>query len=103
MIKVSMLFPGGEDETFDMDYYISRHIPLIRKLMKGEVKEAAVEKGLAGGAPGSMPPYLAVASFCFESVEAFSNIFEPNAPEIMADLENFTTSKPLLQISQVMM
>lgn len=101
MIKVSMLFPGGEDETFDMDYYLNKHLPRVRKLLKGALKQISVEKGIGGGAPGSMPPYLAVTGFCFQSMDAFSNSFEPNAGEILSDISRFTTSKPLLQISEV--
>lgn len=101
MIKVSIFFPGGEDELFDMEYYMTRHVPLVKKLLGTSLKQLTVEKGIAGGAPGSMAPYLAVAGLYFETIEAFQNSFESSAGEIMQDLPNFTESSPLLQISEV--
>lgn len=103
MIKLSILFPGGEDDLFDMDYYMTRHIPLVEKLLSKSLKRLTVEKGIAGGAPGSMAPYLAVAGLYFETMEAVRNSFEPCAGQIMEDLANFTDSRPLLQVSEVIM
>jgi hypothetical protein len=30
MIKVSVLYPDGPGATFDMGYYLNRHIPMVR-------------------------------------------------------------------------
>ncbi len=30
MIKVSVLYPGGEEIKFDMAYYCEKHIPLVK-------------------------------------------------------------------------
>ena len=29
MFKVTILYPNGEDKTFDMDYYEKKHIPMV--------------------------------------------------------------------------
>jgi hypothetical protein len=29
MFKVSILYPNGEDKTFDMDYYVQKHMPMV--------------------------------------------------------------------------
>ena len=31
MIKVSVLYPGGTGSTFNMDYRLNRHIPMVRE------------------------------------------------------------------------
>ncbi len=54
MIKVSVLYANGEGKTFDMDYYPNKYIPLVGGLLGDTVKGASIEKGLAGGAPGSV-------------------------------------------------
>ena len=101
-IKVSLLYPDGEGKTFDMDYYCNKHIPLVAKLLGDTVIGASVEKGLAGGAPGSTATYQAMGNLYFESVEAFQSSFGPNANQIMEDIPNYTNIEPVIQISEVM-
>lgn len=102
MTKVSVLYPNGEGKNFDMDYYCNTHIPLVGKLLGDALKSATVEKGLAGGAPGSNAPFAGMGNMYFDSVEDFGNAFGPNAEEIMGDLPNFTNIEPIIQISEVM-
>ncbi len=102
-IKVSVFYPGGEDIYFDMDYYNNHHIVMVRELLGDALKESSVERGISGGAPGSVPPYAAVSGLYFESIDAFESSFGSNAAEIMADVSMFTNSKALIQISEVIL
>ncbi len=101
MIKVSVLYPGGEGKNFDMNYYCNQHVALVGKLLGDSVKAATVEKGLGGGAPGSEATYVAMGNLYFESMDSFQNNFGPNAAEILGDLPNFTNIEPVVQISEV--
>jgi uncharacterized protein (TIGR02118 family) len=101
-IKVSVLYPGGEGKTFDMDYYCNKHVPMIAGLLGDAVVGATVEKGLGGGAPESPATYAAMGNLYFNSMEDFENSFGPNAEKIMGDLPNFTNSEPTIQVSEVM-
>lgn len=60
-----------------------------------------VDRGLAGGAPGAPPAYVAMCHIYADCVEAFQAGFGPNAGEIMADIPNDTDLAPVLQISEV--
>jgi len=102
MCKVSVSYPNGENKTFDMDYYCNTHLPLVSKLLGDSIKGSSVEKGLAGGAPGSPAPYAGVGILYFDSVEDFGNSFGPHAEEIMGDLPNFTNMEPIIQVSEVL-
>lgn len=102
MIKLSVMYPKGEGKTFDMNYYLNTHIPLVAKLLGDAIKGATVEEGIAGGAPNSPATFSAMGNIYFESMESFQNSFGPNAPEILADLPNFTNTEPTVQISKVM-
>ena len=53
MIKVSVFYPQKAGAKFDMDYYCDSHMPLLQSTLKPAMKGMAVDKGLAGGAPGS--------------------------------------------------
>jgi uncharacterized protein (TIGR02118 family) len=102
MIKVSVLYPNGADKTFNMDYYCNTHVPMVASLLGDAVKGATVEKGLAGGAPGSEASYAAMGNLYFDSLASFESHFGPHAPAIMGDVPNFTNIEPVIQISEVM-
>lgn len=101
MIKVSVMYPNGEDSTFKMAYYLITHIPLVRQKLGAALKGAAVEQGLAGATPGSPAPYFAMGHLLFESIEAFQTSFGPHAQAILDDVPNFTNTQPVIQISEV--
>ena len=102
MIKLSVMYPQGEDKTFDMDYYCSKHIPLVGGLLGDAVKGATVEKGLGGAAPGSSASFEAMGNLYFDSMESYQNSFGPHAATIMKDLPNFTNIEPVVQVSEVL-
>lgn len=68
MIKVSVLYPHKGDGKFDMDYYLTKHMPLVRQMLGASLKGVSVEQGLAGGAPNSPAPFVALCQLQFDSV-----------------------------------
>jgi len=103
MIKVSVLYPAGQNTKFDMDYYCKSHMPMVREKLGAACKNTAVEQGLGGGEPGSPPTYTAMGHLYFDSVGEFQAAFAPHAKEIMADIPNYTNIQPVLQVSEVKM
>jgi uncharacterized protein (TIGR02118 family) len=101
MIKVSVLYPSGKGNTFNMDYYLATHIPLVRQLSGAALKRVEVEQGIGGVVPGSAPAYLAMGHLFFESVAAYQAAFAPNAAVITGDIPNYTNTQPTIQISEV--
>ena len=51
--------------------------------------------------PGSPAPNAAIASFTFDSVEAFTAAVMPHYAELQADIPNYTDIEPIVQISEV--
>jgi uncharacterized protein (TIGR02118 family) len=100
MIKVSVFYPNSAGATFDMAYYTSKHLPMLQKKVPS-CKGIAAEKGVAGATPGSQPTYIAIAHLLFDSVESFESGFGPHAPEILADVPNYTNTRPVIQISEI--
>ena len=101
MIKVSVLYPFTPGARFNHDYYRDTHMPLVKARMGDACHHYTVDKGLAGGAPGSDPVYVGMCHIFCESVETFQAGFGPHAAEIMADIPNYTDLSPVLQISEV--
>jgi uncharacterized protein (TIGR02118 family) len=101
VIKVSVLYANGPNVRFDHAYYRDRHMPLLAARMGESCKRYTVEKGLAGGAPGSQPPFVALCHIYCDSLASFQAGFGPHAAEIMGDIANYTDVTPVLQISEV--
>jgi len=101
MIRVSVFYPRKEGARFDWAYYLDKHMPMVNRKFGSAAKGVSVEQGVSGGPPGSQPPFVAMANFTFDSVEAFQAAFAPHASEIMADISNYTSIEPIIQISDV--
>jgi uncharacterized protein (TIGR02118 family) len=101
MIKVSVMYPSTPGARFDHQYYRDKHMPLVKTRMGAHCSYYTVDRGLAGGAPGTPAPYVAMCHIFCESVEAFQAGFGPHAKEIMDDIPNYTDRAPVVQISEV--
>jgi len=101
VIIVSVLYPTGPGSRFDMDYYLRSHIPMVQQRLGAALRRVAVEQGLAGGGSGEPPPFLAAGHLHFDSLEAFQKAFAPHAGPILADVPNYTSAQPVIQISEV--
>ncbi len=101
MIRVSVMYPRTEGASFDMDYYVNKHMPMVAERCGDALKGMTVLEGLAGIAPGEPPTYVCVGSLNFDSIEAFQGAFGPHAGEIMGDIPNYTSIAPVVQISDV--
>ncbi len=101
MIKVSVIYPNDEGSTFDMDYYIDKHVPLCQQLLGEALLKVEVDEGISGAAPDSRPPFVAAVHMYFESTTAFYEAFGPHGAAIRKDVPNYTSIKPLTQIAKV--
>lgn len=101
MIKVTILYPNGEGKKFDIDYYASKHMPLVASLLGDSLKFFEIDKGLGGRTPADPIPYLAIGYLYFDRLSAFQNSFGPHAEKIRADIPNYTNIQPVVQISEI--
>ena len=101
VITVSVLYPNTAGCKFDMEYYLTRHMPMVQQKLGPACKRMAVEQGIAGGAPGAPATYVAMGHLYFDSTDAFQATFAPNAQSILADIPNYTNTQPTIQVSEV--
>jgi len=101
MIKVSVMYANTPGVRFDHAYYRDRHMPLVQARMRDACKRYTIDKGLAGGMPGTAAAYVAMCHIYCDSVASFQAGFGPHAAEIMADIPNYTDVSPVVQISEV--
>ena len=101
MIKFSVLYPNKPGARFDHDYYRDKHMPMVKERMGNHLASYAIERGVAGAAPGQPPTYVAIGHLVCESVDAFQAGFGPHAKEILGDVANYTDIAPVAQISEI--
>jgi uncharacterized protein (TIGR02118 family) len=101
MIKVSVMYPNMPGARFDHEYYRDKHMPLLKARLGEACKYYTVDKGLAGGAPGTPATYIGMCHIFCDSVEEFQRAFGPHAKEILGDIANYTDLSPVMQISEV--
>lgn len=66
MIKVSVLYPAGDDANFDMDYYLAKHMPMVQETLGAACKSYSVDSGISGGEPGSVASFVAAGHLFFD-------------------------------------
>ena len=96
-MKITVLYPNKEGTRFDVPYYRDRHMKLVReRLTPLGLRGTAIDKGLAGGAPGQPPPYHCAGHLLFDSLEAIrafagedyeAAVVPPRARAVLARLD----------------
>jgi len=98
---VSVLYKVDTGGKFDLDYYLAKHIPLVRTLWgPAGLNSVQVLKGsgIAGGGPAAFS-YIALLDFA--SMAAFEAAAQKHGAEILGDIPNFTDASPAIQFNEV--
>ena len=101
LIKVSIMYPFAEGKTFNMEYYETRHMPMVAGFLGPNLVKYTIEKGLASGIPNQPLPYAAIGSFYVKSLDDYHAAIGPNLAAIRADFANYTGVAPLIFVSEV--
>jgi uncharacterized protein (TIGR02118 family) len=95
------MYPADAQTTFDIDYYLNKHIPLVKERWSAHgLKSAQVLRGTSK-ADGSAPDYQMMAFLTFGSIEDFKGAGKAHGREIFADIANFTNAKASVQINDI--
>ena len=100
MIKVNVMYPYAEGARFDHAYYRDRHMPMVKARLGSACAYYTVDKGLAGGAAGAPPAFVAMCAFVCDSLEAYQAAIQAHRAEIHGDIANYTDITPVLQVSE---
>jgi len=102
MFVISVLYPLTPGTTFNMDYYVNSHLPLVNRLFEpmGQ-REARVFKGVSNGVEGT-PTFGVIAELFFDDMESLMAALVAHGAETQADIPNFTDSIPVVQVSEML-
>lgn len=101
LIKVSVMYPYAEGKTFDMEYYETKHMPMVAGYLGENLVKYTIEKGLASGIPNTPLPFMAIGSFYVKSLSDYQAAIAPNRDAIRKDFANYTNITPTILVSEV--
>ena len=97
---ITVLYPNQQGVRFDFDYYRRKHAALILRLYGKAIARYELRRGIAGP-DGGKPPYVATINFWIADQQAFDAAQARHAPELIADVPNFTNTHPVIQIDEL--
>jgi len=102
MIKVSVMYPNEPGTRFDVDYYKTTHMALVKRLLEpAGLQGVGVDRGLSGVGPDDPPPYHCIGHLFFETADAYRQAMQQHGPALRDDIPNFTDATPVRMISEV--
>jgi len=95
---ITVLYENVEDATFDLDYYMAKHMPLMAEKFKPfGIKGGRVLKAV--GAPfGAKPMYNINAMLEFASGDQFLAAVAAESGPVFGDVPNFSNKSPVVVI-----
>lgn len=101
LIKVSVMYPFAEGNTFNMEYYETKHMPMVAGYLGSNLVKYTIEKGVASGIPNQPLSYMAIGTFYVKNLSDYQAAITPNRDAIRADFPNYTNVAPVILISEV--
>jgi len=101
LIKVSIMYPFADGKTFDMEYYETKHMPMVAGFLGSNLVKYTIEKGVASSIPNQPLPYMAIGTFYVKSLDDYQAAIGPNRDAIRADFVNYTNVVPIILVSEV--
>ena len=99
-VVASVLYPAKVEGTdtpnnFNMEYYLSHHMPLVKKNWTPLGLKSAIVVGHDPAASG----FVAECVLVFENAEQMAAIMQDT--EVHGDTPNYTQAKPIIKVGQV--
>ncbi|CAL1518587.1 EthD family reductase [Chitinophaga sp. MM2321] len=101
LIKISIMYPYAEGKTFNMEYYETKHMPMVASFLGSNLVKYTIEKGLSSGIPKQPLPFMAIGTFYVKSLSEYQAAVAPNRDAIRADFVNYTNVIPIILVSEV--
>ena len=99
MFKIEVLYPNGEEKTFDMDYYEKTYMPMIAGLLGKNLKLYEIDKGIYGRTPSDKVPFVVISYFYCYDVTDYNKEIVQTRDAIISDIKKYINIKSVIQIS----
>lgn len=94
MITILVIYDGSWERTFDRNYYVEKHLPLVRETWSSLGMQSTVALF-----PASDEGIVAMAACTFQDEAAVKKaLTAPESARIMSDIPNYTDIQPRLVV-----
>ena len=94
MISVHILYPRTDDSTFDMDYYVGSHMPMLANALGDSCQSWGATTCMGGD-------IAAIGWAMVDSKDAFDAAMGEHGAAIMGDVPNYTNVEPQLVLGDI--
>jgi uncharacterized protein (TIGR02118 family) len=102
VIRLTVLYPKTAASTFDMEYYLNKHVPLVlARLSSMGLRRLEVDAGLGGVAPDQPASFAAIGYLTYDTLEDLQRGLAVHGAELMEDIHKFTNVEPLMQVNRI--
>ncbi|PWY85862.1 hypothetical protein BO94DRAFT_535999 [Aspergillus sclerotioniger CBS 115572] len=98
---LTVLYPNELDADYDLDYYVSNHMPLVqRHWEKYGIHSWSVTR-FNPSVDGTRPLYTFGCTIHWESEEGVQKAFKgPEAAEVLGDIAKFSNKQPIFLLGE---
>ncbi len=101
MIRIAAAYPRQEGKTFNLNYYIHTHLPMVwQKFSPFGLRRIEVDKGIEKPGGGASP-FFAIGYLYFDTLTDFQECFASVGSEVISNICMYTDVKPLIQVGEV--
>ena len=98
---ITVLYENVDDATFDLDYYMAKHMPLVDGKFKSHgLKGWRVLKAV-GTPTGVKPLYSIIANLEFDNPQQFKDAVAAEGADVFGDVPNFSNKDPIVVIGDL--
>lgn len=100
MTITSVTYPKQSGTFFDLNYYVHKHMPMVRTLLSSQgLRDLRIMKG-SDLASGGTPVYEMIGLLTFDDADAFRAAMAAHGQQILDDIPNFTDMRATIQINE---
>lgn len=98
---ITVLYENVDDATFDLDYYMAKHMPLVEAKFKPfGIKSWRVLQAV-GTASGGKPRYSIIVNLEFDTADQFKAAVAAEGGPVFGDVPNFSNKEPVVVIADL--
>lgn len=101
MIRIAAAYPRQHGKKFDLNYYMSVHLPIVRtKFGPFGLQKIEVDHGLEKPGGGDSP-FFAIGYLYFDSLDNFRKAYASTGLEVIRDISKYTDVIPMIQVAEI--
>ena len=98
---ITVLYENVDDATFDLDYYMAKHMPLVDEKFKPFGMEGWRVLKAVGTPFGGKPLYSIIANLEFDTADQFKAAVAAEGGPVFGDVPNFSNKDPVVVIGDL--